>query len=96
MEIYDINKFVVVYPQGIGPPSAQVTCESCSLVYLVEVSWRNAVAFDKAGCPVVGYSFGRGTMEEKDVEEYEKLTTKEFNERLKQFLNAVESEKNNR
>lgn len=89
VDITDPNKFVIMYPQGLGEASAQITCEKCGLIYNLSIPWAAARKFDEHGCAVIGFSFARGAVfTEEDITNF----MDSFKERMYNFLDGVYDE----
>lgn len=87
--VTDPNKFVLFFPKGLSFPFAEVTCEQCDLVYKVSVTWESALLFDSYHCPVVGFSFSRGSqLSDEDIDEF----VGNFENYMEEFLTIIDKE----
>lgn len=89
VDVVDPNRFVIIYPQGLGLAHAQATCESCGLVYVTSLKYEHARKFDEMGCPVRGFSFARGPkLKESEIKKF----IENIDERMNLFLDGVYEE----
>lgn len=90
MEIHNPESILVIFPKALEPPVARITCTKCGAQISSEISWDDAIIFDRSGARVEGYSFARGKPPTED--EISSFMAR-FDQEMVGFLEACKSSK---